>query len=75
MDDDLNFKKVIEFISNGEANSAEKHKGKILQMAIKGHPSLKVVFFTAEICCTKILPIGLIKIGKHNKRSLRVVNL
>lgn len=45
-------------------NNSE-HDDKTLQMPSWGCSSEKVVFFTAEICYAKILPIGLIKTGKE----------
>lgn len=42
-----------------------EHNDKTLQMPIWGCSSVKVVFFTAEICCAKILPVGLIKTEKQ----------
>lgn len=38
---------------------------KTLQMPSWGCSSVKVVFFTAEICYAKTLPVGLIKTGKQ----------
>lgn len=38
---------------------------KVLQMPSWGYTSLKVVFFTDEICYAKTLPVGLIKTEKQ----------
>lgn len=52
-----------------------EHDDKILQMPSRGGASLKVVFFTAQVCYAKILPVGLIKSGNHSECCLHVLIL
>lgn len=60
-------KNVIEFLVTKYSllRNNPGHDDKILQMPSWGCTSLKVVFFTAEICYAKILPVGLIKTEKQ----------
>lgn len=52
-----------------------EHDDKILQMPSRGGASLKVVFFTAQVCYAKILPVGLIKSGNHSECCLCYLHL
>lgn len=59
----LSFFLVMEY---SPLRNSPEYDDKILQIPSRGGASLKVVFFTAEICYAKILPVGLIKSGNRS---------